>query len=171
MRNTHKILLGAVLLSTVACQSATLGAPADEIPSTAIDEVFSDAGVRRVAHSYYSGFDQSVRTVIRDQESWQAAWTRLYIGMTPAPPTPPAVDFSRSTVILVALGARATGGYDIAVSRVARDAGVLYVVVTSTSPGDRCYTTQAFTQPVDIVVVPHTVDETVFVERKTVHQC
>jgi len=171
MTNTHKILLGAALLSTVACQSATLGAPADEIPSTAIDEAFGDAGVRRIAHSAYNGFDQSARTVIRDQESWQAAWTTLYIGMTPAPPAPPAVDFSRSTVILVALGTRPTGGFDITVSRVARDAGVLYVEVTSTSPGDRCGTTQALTRPVDIVVVPHTVDEAVFVERKTVHQC
>jgi protease stability complex PrcB-like protein len=171
MRTTHKILLGTVLLSTVACQSATLGAPADEIPSTAIDEAFGDAGVRRVAHSFYNGFDQPVRAVIRDDESWQAAWTTLYIGMTPARPAPPAVDFSRSTVILVALGTRSTGGYDITVSRVARDAGVLYVEVTSTSPGDRCSVTQAFTKPVDIVVVPHTVDEAVFVERKTVHQC
>jgi hypothetical protein len=171
MRNTHKILLGAALLSTVACQSATLGASADEIPSTAIDEAFGDAGVRRVAHSDYNGFDQPVRAVIRDQESWQAAWTTLYIGMMPAPPAPPSVDFSRSTVILVALGARPSGGYDITVSRVARDAGLLYVEVTSTSPGERCITTAAITKPVDIIVVPHTVDEAVFVERKTVHQC
>ena len=171
MRHAYTILLTGALISAAGCQSATMGAPADEIPSTAIDEAFGDAGVRRVAHSYSSGFNQPVREVIRDQESWQAAWTTLYIGMTPAPPAPPAVDFSRSTVILVALGARATGGYDITVSRIARDGSAAYVEVTSTSPGDRCYTTQAFTQPVDIVVVPHTVDEAVFVERKTVHQC
>jgi hypothetical protein len=171
MRKTHRILVGTALLSTVACESATMGARANQIPSTAIDEIFDDAGVKRLAHSQNNGYDRPVRAVIRDQESWQAAWTKLYIGMSPAPPAPPAVDFSRSAVILVALGARPSGGYDITISRVARDAGVVYVEVTSTSPGDRCGTTLALTRPVDIVAVPHTVDEAVFVERNVVTQC
>jgi hypothetical protein len=84
---------------------------------------------------------------------------------------PPTIDFSRSTVILVALGSRPSAGYDITVSRVARDAGVLYVQVTSTSPGDRCAVTMAITRPVDVVVVPHTVDRVVFVEKSQVFQC
>ena len=169
MRHAYRILLAGAMISA-GCQSATIGAPVADIPSTAIDEAFGDAGVRRVAHAYSSGFDRPVRAVIRDQESWRAAWTTLYIGMSPVV-VPPTIDFSRSTVILVALGSRPSGGYDITISRVARDARVLYLQVTSTSPGDRCFVSAALTQPVDIVVVPHIVDETVFVERKAVHQC
>ena len=170
MSTSSRLMIVVALISGVACQSATLGAPVDQIPSTAIDEHFGDAGVRRLVHAYYSGFNQPARTVIRDEESWRSAWATYYTGMLPIV-SPPVIDFSSSTVVLVALGSRSTGGYDITVSRVARDAGIVYVEVTSTSPGDKCYTTQAFTQPVDIVVVPHTVDEAVFVERKTVHQC
>ena len=170
MRHARIDLLVLALLSAAGCQSATVGAPATDIPSTAIDEVFSDAGVRRVAHMYNSSFDRPARTVIRDRESWQVAWATLYIGMPPIV-APPTIDFSRSTVVLAALGTRPSGGYDITISRVARDAGVLYVQVTSTSPGDKCGVTLALTQPVDVVVVPHTVDRAVFVERKAVHQC
>ena len=108
--------------------------------------------------------------MIRDQASWQVAWANLYIGMSPIV-APPPIDFSRSTVILVALGTQPSGGYDITVSRLARDAGVLYVQVTSTSPGDKCFVTAVLTQPVDVVVVPHTVGRAVFVERKAVHEC
>ena len=170
MGKTHRILLCTVLLSSGACQSATLGAPVDEIPSTAIDETFGDGGVRRVAHAYYSGFDRPMRAVIRDQETWRTAWATLYARSSPVPAVP-AVDFSRSAVILVALGTRGSGGYDITISRVARDAGLVYVQVTSTSPGERCGTTLALTQPVDIVVLPHTVERAAFVEWKAVHQC
>lgn len=169
MRHAWRILLAGAMMSA-GCQSATIGASVAEIPSTAIDEAFGDAGVRRVVHAYYSGFDRPVRAVIRDNDSWRAAWTTLYIGMSPAV-VPPSIDFSRSTVILVALGSRGSGGYDITVSRVARDGGVLYVQVTSTSPGDRCGVTLAITQPVDAVVVPHTVNRVVFVETSRVFQC
>jgi hypothetical protein len=170
MRSAYQLLIAAALLSSVACQSATMGAPVSQIPSTAIDESFSAGGVRRVAHAYYSGFDRAARLVVRDQRSWSAAWALLYAGSSPVPPVP-AIDFSGSTVIVVALGARSTGGYDMTVTRVARDGAVLYVEATSTSPGRRCGTTQAFTQPVDIIVVPHGVTEAVFVERKLVHEC
>ena len=169
MRHACRILFAGAMISA-GCQSATIGAPVADIPSTAIDEAFGDAGVRRVAHSSYNGFDRPVRAVIRDEESWRAAWTTLYIGMSPVV-VPPTIDFSRSTVILVALGPRATGGYDITVSRVARDAGVLYVQVTSTSPGDHCVVSMALTRPVDVVAVPHTVERVVFVEKRQVLQC
>ena len=169
MRHACTILIAGAMISA-GCQSATIGAPVADIPSTAIDEVIGDAGVRRVAHAYYSGFDRPVRAVIRDKESWRVAWTTLYVGMSPVV-VPPTIDFTRSTVILVALGTRGSGGYDITVSRVARDAGVLYVQVTSTSPGDRCGVTLALTEPVDVVVVPHTVNRVVFVEKRQVLQC
>ena len=170
MRYARSNLLVLALLAAAGCESATIGAPVADIPSTAIDESFSDAGVRRVTHTSYSGFDRPARTVIRDQASWQVAWATLYIGMSPIV-APPKIDFSRSTIILVALGTQPSGGYDITVSRVARDAGILYVQVTSTSPGDKCGVTLALTQPVDVVVVPHAIGRVVFVERKAVHQC
>lgn len=170
MRSLSRILLAGAVLSGFTCQTASLNAPVDEIPATAVDESFGEAGVRHLAHDFVTGFTTPSRSVIRDLESWRTAWA-LYngprLGMIPLP----AVDFSRSTIILVASGTHGTGGFDITVSRVATDAGTVYAQVTSTSPGDRCGTTQALTQPVDIVVVPHLVERAVFVERKEISNC
>jgi hypothetical protein len=170
MRHIARIITLGTLVACAACESARLGAPFPEIPATAVDESFSETGVRRVLHAYYSGFNERARLVIRDDQTWRDAWTRAYIGMSPAPNVP-TIDFSKSAVILAARGSMGTGGYDITIARVARDGRVLYVGVTSTSPGDRCLTTQALTQPIDIVVVPHTVDQAVFVEHEAIHQC
>jgi hypothetical protein len=57
MRHAWSILLAGAMISA-GCQSATIGAPVADIPSTASDEVIGDAGVRRVAHAYNSGFDR-----------------------------------------------------------------------------------------------------------------
>lgn len=170
MRRLIRPVLVAALTAASACQSATLGAPHDDIPATAVDESFGEAGVRRLAHAYYSGFDQPVRTVIDNQQDWSAAWATLYARQFPKPAVP-AVDFSQSAVIIAAMGTRGTGGYEITITRVARGGGITWFEVTSASPGNRCGTTQALTQPVDIVVVPHRVVESAFVEQAIVRNC
>jgi hypothetical protein len=170
MRHAIKPLLTAVLVAASACQSATLGAPHGDIPATAVDETFGDAGVRRIAHAYYSGFDLPVRTVIDNQQDWAAAWATLYARQFPKPALP-TVDFSHSAVIVAAMGTRGTGGYEITITRIARAGSVTWAEVTSASPGSRCGTTQALTQPVDMVVVPHTVVESAFAEVKIVRDC
>ncbi len=74
-------------------------------------------------------------------------------------------------VVVAALGQRATGGYDVRVSRLATARDYLYVEITSTSPGPACGTTQAFSQPVDIVRVAKLHAPLVYVERALVRNC
>lgn len=161
--------LGAAV-ATAACSGGGPITPDLTIPVGAVDVGWSDAGAGHIAHGYYSGFIEPARLVIDNDTDWRAAWAKAYVGMAPAP-NPPAIDFSQSSVILVALGGRTTGGYNISVTRLATSADFLYAEVTSSSPGSRCGTTQALTQPFDIVRIPRVGSAVVFVERAVVNEC
>ena len=160
----------AAVCTAASCSGAGPLLPEPDFPAGAVDIGWSDAGAGHVAHGYYSGFTNPARLVIDNAADFRTAWTQAYTGMSPTV-NPPAIDFSRWSVIVVASGTHNTGGYDIAVTRLARTADYLYVEVTSTSPGSRCGTTQALTQPFDIVRIPRPPGPAVFVERTVVHDC
>jgi hypothetical protein len=103
--------------------------------------------IRRIGQYSTSGITTPARLVIRDDSSYASFWTSLGAGARPA------VDFSRDIVIVAAAGQRATGGNAIAVERVSRTGDGLAVEVVETNPGPGCMTTQALTQPVDVIVV------------------
>lgn len=115
-----------------------------------------------------SGFTAPEQLVLRDPPAWQAAWTRLHEGA--APPLP-AVDFARDMVVLLALGERSSGGYQIrfdALERRGADATVQYTVTT---PGPGCMTTRAITSPVDVVRVPRVAGSVRFAARTVRTPC
>ena len=103
--------------------------------------------IRRIGQYATSGIATPARLIIRDDSSYARFWTSLGAGARPA------VDFSRDIVIVAASGQRNTGGNGIAVERVTRTGDGLAVEVVETTPGANCMTTQAITQPVDVVVV------------------
>jgi len=93
--------------------------------------------------------------VLRDQAAWAATWRALQ----PEPaarPVPPAVDFAREMVVVVAIGERSSGGHAVRVDGVsdAPDGGGFVLHVTRTTPGEGCMTTMAITAPVDVVRMP-----------------
>ena len=123
-----------------------------------------------ITHEYYSGFGDSTNFVVEDSYTWAVTWARLYASLRPRPLLP-TVDFRTERVVLVALGGRSTGGYDIRVDSVVRfqRGGVTYV--TATSPGNRCVTTQALTQPVDVIRVPQGLEPMTFQRQAVVRDC
>jgi hypothetical protein len=104
--------------------------------------------------------------VIRDANGFAQVWSELGAGDRPE------VDFSRNVVVVAALGQRPTGGYEIAVSRVAQADGQLSIEVVETTPGPNCITAGAETQPVDMVVVSAAAPRGwSFLERKEIRAC
>ena len=166
----HLRLLPALLAVAAACGTSTPAAPAPKIPDGAVDVAWTDTGASRVAHEYYSGFNEPARLVIDNQATWAWAWARLYQTLLPVPATP-TEDFDRFTVLVVGSGTHGTGGYDIRVTRVASFGDRLYVEVTSTAPGPHCFVTEAFTQPVDVVRIPKPNPTIVFVNRDVAPNC
>jgi Tfp pilus assembly protein PilV len=113
-------------------------------------------------------FDAAAQQVVRDQAAWQALWTRLHVNASPAPALP-AVDFTRDMVVVAAMGMKSHGGYKIAITAAAEDAGKVIVEVTETSPGARCMNAMMMTSPVVVAKVPRRAGEVSFnVVRKVV---
>ena len=123
-----------------------------------------------VTHEYYSGFGDSTNLVVADSYTWAVTWARLYASLRPRPLLP-TVDFRTERVVLVALGGRSTGGYDIRVDSVVRFQRGRVTYVTATAPGHRCFTTQALTQPVDLIRLARDVGPMAFQQRAVVRDC
>ena len=114
-------------------------------------ERFSPSTTASFRHN--SGLREARYEAIRDPGSWENLWSSITTRGGPAPLFP-QVDFDRDMVLVAAMGQRATGGYSIHIASVRPQGADLVVDVIRTSPGRRCGTTQALTQPADLVKVP-----------------
>ncbi len=77
----------------------------------------------------------------------------------------------RSLFVVVALGQRSTGGYDIRIDSVVQFQRGSVTYVTATSPGQKCGTTSALSQPVDVIRLSPKVEPIVFQRRAVVRDC
>ncbi len=158
------LLVTAVSLGCLDASSPPFGAPAFGT------RVAVDSPVP-VAHEYYSGLGDPARLVIADSATWAAIWAQVYAALQPRPSLP-AVDFRTEQVLLAALGQRNTGAYDIRIDSVVRFTLGSVAYVTTTAPGRNCVTTQALTQPVELVrLAPPPVAPVAFAQRAVVRDC
>lgn len=120
--------------------------------------------------TFYSGLDQPERLVVRDEVAWREVWAAIWRRHSPEPPLP-EVDFSQDILVVVALGQRSSGGFGIIADSAFTTNGELMIRVRTIAPGPRCYTTGAFTQPVDVARVPRMALAVRFREQPEVHDC
>ena len=138
---------------------ADTGAGANPAPGT-------DVQMRRIGRWVSSGITGARRLVILDPATWSHFWSELGAGVRPE------VDFGNDLVIAVAAGERTSGGHDIEVRRVTRSGNELRIEVLETYPSEGCVTTQAKTQPVDVVMVAATgVTRWSFIDTQAVGPC
>lgn len=119
---------------------------------------------------YNTSLGERARLVVRDQTTWREVWASMWRTRSPQPPLP-EVDFAREMVLVAALGARATGGYDILIESAYEGPTGLTIHVLSTSPGSTCVVTLALTRPVDIARLPRHNGPVAFVERLETREC
>lgn len=123
-------------------------------------------GVRRLGRWNHSRIESPERQVLRDAAG--LAELRSQLGGAELPP----VDFARELVVVAAAGQKPSGGHTISVGRVTLNDGELLVEVVETTPGPDCVTTQALTQPVDVVALSaEGVRSWKFMERREVGGC
>lgn len=163
-----RVLVVAIALS-LGCADAS-APPADGAAFGARVSTWLPDSTAAVAHEYYSGVVDAAGLVIADSQSWASTWDRVYAGRRPQPSLP-SVDFRTERVLLAALGQRNSGGYDIRIDSVARFERGSVTYVTTTSPGNRCATTQALTQPVDLMRISPVVGPMRFQQRAVVRDC
>ncbi len=123
----------------------------------------------RLLSASQSGFTEPAELAVRERGEFAAAWATLHRGLPGN--APPEVDFSRRTVVLLALGERSSGGYSVRFDGITREEGGAVVRYTVTRPGPGCMTTQAITSPVDVVSVSRVEGAVRFERQEVVDSC
>lgn len=140
----HRLIgLGAIAGAAACLVTACAAGPKDG----------SSVPFEPVLSGPHSGVYKQYFTLIRDSETFTAVWRRATARQYPSP-APPPIDFSRYMVIAVFLGEKRTGGYDITVADLTRTPAGLVATVRERHPGMGCHTTEALTQPFEIVKTP-----------------
>lgn len=147
-------IAGAGTYRVVATVSDTTGDTTIEA-TLSTGGIYAPVALTTLAQGSYSGIRATTRTVVRDQESWEALWRAHTSNLIPAPPAP-AVDFASQTVLAVVMGEQPSGGYGVVVTKArARTANTpLTVLVRETRPSRDDIVTLALTSPFHFVVMP-----------------
>ena len=138
-------------------------------PTPAGATVSTQPPFTRLATAETSGFTEATELVVRDASAAAQAWQRLHQGVPGT--APPAVDFSRQMIVLLALGERSTGGHAVRFDSLTVDPAGAVVRYTATSPAPSCMTAQMITSPVEAVLVPRVDGEVRFERRSVVQAC
>ena len=148
---------------TATSPSATPATPATAVPTA------GEQPLTRLASTTQSGFREATELVVRDDAALATAWRTLHQAL-PAEP-PPAVDFARAMVVVVASGERNTGGHAVRVDGVAADGDGAVVRYTVTRPGPGCMTSMEITAPAEVVQAPRAAGTVRFERREAVQDC
>jgi PrcB C-terminal len=107
--------------------------------------------IATVEKGYRSGIRESLQTVIRNRDEWNAFWKRHSTDTNPA--LAPIVNFDREMVVGIFLGEKSTGGYEVEIVRAERRDSSLYFYYREESPPPGAMATQALTQPFHLVKI------------------
>ena len=122
------------------------------------------------AFTTYSGLNDSVRAVVRDSTAWNELWRTINRPFYPPPPLP-RVDFEHDMVVIAALGARPTAGYDIVIEGALQDSAAVEIALRTLSPAPGCPVSAAMTQPVDLATIPASPRAVRFREKSVIVPC
>jgi hypothetical protein len=178
-----QLFRACVLLLAAACASGTASQPSPragtppsreaagqpgsrpERPETSAPEGEA-AGIRKLGTFPHSGIETPQRLVIHDDSAYAALWAKVGGGERPA------VDFQNEIVVAAAAGSRPSGGYAINMGRAIRQQDSLLVEVVLNVPSPECRTTQALTQPAQVVAIQSLKAKKVtFLEREKIVGC
>lgn len=122
------------------------------------------------AFSTYTGVRDSLRTVVRDSLLWRELWARINQPFLPVPPLP-SIDFRREMIVVAALGARPSAGYDVVIEGVEQDSAGIEIALRRQSPAPGCPVAASMTQPLDLARIPASDHPVRFRERTVVIPC
>ena len=98
-----------------------------------------------------SGSSDAFKTIGRMLIKTQADYDALG-----KPDLHPGIDFEANDLVIVALGEQPTGGYAIEITAIQEEGDTLFVVGSSSEPGEDAVVTQALTYPFAAAVIPNT---------------
>jgi hypothetical protein len=154
-----------ILVTALACYSCS----SPTVPTNGVPVLLTRFDSNLNSSHFETGYAQPATLVVRDQATWQATWSQLYMPFHPPPPIPD-VDFSTEMVVVAAAGSQPTSGYDIVFTGASEAGGTVTVNALTTSPS-RCVVLDVVTQPVDLARMPKLDEPVVFRITSGVHSC
>lgn len=156
------LVITAVAISTAGC--ATIFAPSDSqgpADRTLNDERAADQDAlapegppwRVVASGMQAAVRVPVARRIADPGTWIDAWAALHANKSD-PPARPEVDFWSETAVIILLGQRPTGGYEVSVVDIDLSRDPAHIKIDVTVPAAGSVVSQALTTPYLIVAIP-----------------
>lgn len=83
----------------------------------------------------------------------------------------PNVDFEEKTVIAVVMGQKPSGGYSVSIKQLEIGKDTIQFMVEEVIPGEKCFVTEALTNPYQIISIDKTQKEIRFVGNTVVNEC
>jgi PrcB C-terminal len=136
-----------VMLAVTGCSHPV----SPEKPGTLLPVVRLTTGAR--AYSTFSAIESAQQLVLRDAASLAQWWAAAWRTVSP-PPAVPDVDFTREMLVIVALGAKPTSGYDVVIESATLQRDGIVVVARTASPPGSVVLLPVVTHPVDIARLP-----------------
>jgi hypothetical protein len=93
---------------------------------------------------------------VQTQDEWDVLWRDLLPTRVGPKGDPPHVDFNKFTMIVAALGTRASAGYEVLFQHGRDDGSTAHISVLEVRPGRNCTVTTSLTYPISIALIPHT---------------
>ena len=149
MKGCLSLLTILIAVGWTGCaQPLAPDAPGDPVPLIRLS-------VEPHAFSVFSAVDRPQRFVIRDAATLAQQWPAWWSTMS-QPPRMPDLDFSREMLVVVALGAKPTSGYDVVLDSAARRDDRLTIYVRTTAPPPGSVVLTVITHPIDLARVSRT---------------
>lgn len=149
------LAIGLALCWTPGCGQSL--APDDAVGAVPLTRLTSEPH----AFSVFSAVDQPQRLAVRDAGTLAKLWPAWWSTMSHPPPIPD-VDFSREMLVVAALGAKPSSGFDVVLDSASARGDHLTVYVRTTSPPPGSAVLTVITRPIDIARVRRTSGAVVF---------
>jgi hypothetical protein len=129
-----------------------------------------DFSVKQVVREAFTAYQRPLERVLTDSAALDSAWALLYQGKTPLKARP-VVDFTRSMVLLLALGSRPSTRFAIALDSVRQQRSGMAVYYTELEPGRGCVVGPAPTQPALLAELSRTSERVKFTRQTRRQDC
>jgi hypothetical protein len=148
---TVRAATAAILLFAVAgCREETTTSPAATGDAAEVGDEVSI--LRKFPPSASGGYAAAAQEIHRDAASFAAAWKKANAHLAPIP-APPAVDFAKEMVALVALGQKTNGGWSVEIVGLRKTESGLRVLYAVRQPAPGAMTAAVMTNPWHAVVL------------------
>ncbi len=103
----------------------------------------------------YSGYQDTVTLLVKDAETWQKVFDKIYERVEPKPPIK-QIDFSKKNLVVFAFGEKSTGGYYYEIRTYKEEGDKLIFDIKSPEQDPYSPVTMALTYPLLIGEIPKT---------------